>query len=82
MNEDYDFHPKASNDLEDIWEFHSERQPHRPNRVVADILDTIERLVSFPYQGHRRPDLTSRPLRFTNTRDYLRRMKNRFGWLL
>jgi plasmid stabilization system protein ParE len=28
-------------------------------------------LVSFPNQGHRRPDLTSRPLRFTVVREYL-----------
>jgi hypothetical protein len=39
--------------------------------VIADILDTIEKPVPFPNQGHRRPDLTSRPLRFANTRDYL-----------
>jgi plasmid stabilization system protein ParE len=71
MNEDYDFHPEASNDLEDIWEFIANDSPIAANRVIADILDTIERLVSFPYQGHRRRDLTSRPLRFTNTRDYL-----------
>jgi len=39
--------------------------------VTADILDAIEGLVPFPHQGYRRPDLTSRPLRFTNARDYL-----------
>jgi len=27
--------------------------------------------VPFPHQGHRRPDLTSRPLRFITVRDYL-----------
>jgi plasmid stabilization system protein ParE len=39
--------------------------------VISDILDTIEKLVPFPHRGYRRPDLTSRPLRFTNKRDYL-----------
>ncbi len=35
--------------------------PTAANRVIADILDTIENLVLFRYQGYRRPDLTSRP---------------------
>jgi plasmid stabilization system protein ParE len=39
--------------------------------VIAEILSAIEALVAFPNQGHRRPDLTSRPLRFTLVRDYL-----------
>jgi plasmid stabilization system protein ParE len=71
MSEDYDFHPEASIDLEDIWEFIADDNPAAANRVIADILNTIEKLVPFPHQGYRRPDLTSRPLRFTNRRDYL-----------
>lgn len=71
MNDEFDFHPEAALDLEDIWDFIANDSPAAANRVSADILETIERLVSFPHQGHRRPDLTSRPLRFTNTRDYL-----------
>jgi plasmid stabilization system protein ParE len=31
----------------------------------------VEGLIPFPNQGHQRPDLTSRPLRFTMVRDYL-----------
>src|SRR5258708_32409885 len=65
MNEDYDFHPEASIDLEDIWEFIADDSSAAADRVIADILETIEGLVSFPHQGHHRPDLTSRPLRFT-----------------
>jgi len=34
-------------------------------------LSAIRRLVLFPHQGHRRPELTSRPLRFTVVRDYM-----------
>lgn len=70
MNDDYDFHPKALIDPEDVWESITENNPTAANRVVADILDTIEKLVPFPHRGYRRPDLTSRPLRFTNRRDY------------
>jgi len=32
--------------------------------VREEILDSIRKLVPFPHQGHKRPDLTSRPLRF------------------
>ena len=71
MNDEYDFHPEAAIDLEDIWEFIAEDNPAAATRVIADVLDAIEKLVLFPYQGYRRPDLTPRPLRFTNRRDYL-----------
>ncbi|MGB7590638.1 MAG: type II toxin-antitoxin system RelE/ParE family toxin, partial [Terriglobia bacterium] len=41
------------------------------DKVIADILASIDALVPFPHQGHKRPDLTSRPLRFTVVREYL-----------
>jgi len=39
--------------------------------MIAEILAAIRGLVPFPNQGHSRPDLTSRPLRFTLAREYL-----------
>jgi plasmid stabilization system protein ParE len=36
-----------------------------------EILKVIGELVPFPYQGHKRPDLSTRPLRFQTVRDYL-----------
>jgi plasmid stabilization system protein ParE len=39
--------------------------------MVGEILAAIRALVPSPYQGHRRTDLTSRPLRFINVREYL-----------
>lgn len=82
MNDDYEFHPEASIDLEDIWEFIANENPAAANRVVADIPDRIEKLVSFPHQGHRRPDLTSRPCD-SQTRGitwlFMRRTKSRCG---
>jgi len=39
--------------------------------MIAEILSAIRALVPFPGRGHRRPDLTSRPLRFILVRDYL-----------
>ena len=38
---------------------------------MLEIFDTIRGLVPFPHRGHRRPDLSSRPLRFALVREYL-----------
>ncbi len=62
----YDFHPEAENDLDAVWEFIAEDNPDAADRMIDAIEATIEALVPFPHQGHRRPDLTSRPLRFAN----------------
>jgi len=73
MSEDQGFvlHPQAAQDITDIWELLAEANPHAARRVREDILAAIRALVPFPHQGHRRPDLTSRPLRFTTVREYL-----------
>jgi plasmid stabilization system protein ParE len=68
---EYDFHPDAFTDLDDIWEFIAEDNLDAADQVITDIHDAILTLVPFPHQGHRRPDLTSRPLRFWRVRDYL-----------
>ena len=67
----YAFHPEASADLDEIWEFIASYNLDAADRVIEEILAAIDVLVPFPQQGHRRPDLTSGPLRFTNTREYL-----------
>ena len=66
----YDFHPEARFDLDEIWEFIRADNPDAADRVITEIFDTIRGLVRFPGQGHRRPDLTSGPLRFTLAREY------------
>ena len=67
----YDFHPEARLDLDEIWEFIRTDNLDAADRVIAEILSAIRALVPFPDQGHRRPDLTSRPLRFILVREYL-----------
>jgi plasmid stabilization system protein ParE len=67
----YAFHPEARDDLEEIREYVAADNPHAADRLVDRILDAIVALVPFPHQGHRRPDLTSRPLRFWAVHDYL-----------
>jgi plasmid stabilization system protein ParE len=67
----YDFHPEARLDLVVIWEFIRGDNLDAADRLIAEILSAIDALVPFPHRGHRRPDLTSRPLRFIRVRDYL-----------
>ena len=57
-------------DIANIWEFIAEDSSLAARRVGEDILDAIH-LVPFPHQGHRRLDVTSRPLRFITARNYL-----------
>lgn len=71
VSERYEFHPEAEIDLAVIWEFIAEDNHVAADQLVDKIETTIESLVPLPYQGHRRPDLTSRPLRFTNAGNYL-----------
>ena len=67
----YALHPEARFDLDKIWEFIRADNLDAADRMIAEILAAIAALVPFPAQGHRRPDLTSRPLRFILVREYL-----------
>jgi plasmid stabilization system protein ParE len=64
-------HPEAYTDIEDIWEFIAEDSLDAADRVREHIYEAIGKLISFPHQGHRRPDLTLRPMRFITVRNYL-----------
>ena len=39
--------------------------------MIDEIYRAIVTAASFPHSGHRRTDLTNRPLRFLHVRDYL-----------
>ena len=67
----YDLHPEVRLDLDEIWEFIRRDNLDAADKVIADILASIDALATFPNRGHKRPDLTSRPLRFILARDYL-----------
>ncbi len=67
----FDLHPEASKDITGIWEYIASDNPQAARRVREDILKAIRDLVPLPHQGHRRADLTSRPLRFKRVHDYL-----------
>jgi toxin ParE1/3/4 len=67
----YALHPEAYADLDDIRGYIAQENPDAADQVITEIFDAIRGLVPFPGQGHRRPELTSRPLRFSLVRDYL-----------
>ena len=67
----YGLHPEAAVDITEIWEFIAADNLTAADSVRDDIEAAIGFLVPFPHQGHRRPDLNSRPLRFANVRGYL-----------
>lgn len=63
-------HPDAYADLDEIREYIAEDNPDAADRVITEIFDAIRALVAFPSQGYRRPNITSRPLRFKRVREY------------
>jgi plasmid stabilization system protein ParE len=64
-------HPDAVADLQEIWEFIAADSVDGADRVLQEIQEAIRGLVAFPRQGHTRPDLCSRALRFQSVRSFL-----------
>jgi plasmid stabilization system protein ParE len=67
----YILHPEAFIDLDELWEFIAQDNQDAADRVREEIYQTIHHLVPFPHQGYRRPNLTTRPVRFMRVRDFL-----------
>jgi plasmid stabilization system protein ParE len=67
----YVLHPEAFTDIDEIWEYIAEDNIDAADRVVSEIFAAVATLVRSPHIGHRRPDLTTSPLRFHLVRDYL-----------
>jgi antitoxin ParD1/3/4/toxin ParE1/3/4 len=65
----YAFHPDAFADLHERSGNTSRRTIDAADRVLADIHAVLRTLAASPHIGHRRPDLTARPLRFHVARD-------------
>jgi len=56
--------PQARRDLLEIWEYISQDDLDRADRVEQNIYEAISKLVANPQLGHYRRDLTSKPVRF------------------
>jgi toxin ParE1/3/4 len=67
----YAFLPEALADLDEIWEFIRTDNLDAADRIIAEILRSIEALVASPNRGWKRSKLTPRPLRFILVREYL-----------
>jgi plasmid stabilization system protein ParE len=67
----YTLHSEAFDDIDEIRAFIAEDDPDAADRVVTAIFDRICALVQLPHQGYRRPNLTSRPLRFVPVYEYV-----------
>ncbi len=67
----YAFHPEAVTDLEEIWDYAAETNVDAADRLLMVILRSLELVAAFPHQGHVRPDLTLRPVRFIVVQQYL-----------
>ena len=65
----YAFHPEALADLDEIWKYIAADNVDAADQVLADIHSTLTTLAGSPQIGHRRLDLTTRPLRFHVARD-------------
>ena len=67
----YRLHPDVLSDLDEIWTYIATDNMEAANRVIENILDALDGLSLTPFKGHRRSDLTSRPIRFIRAYDYL-----------
>jgi antitoxin ParD1/3/4/toxin ParE1/3/4 len=66
----YALHPEAFIDIDEIAAYIGQ-DSQKPPTVVDEIYQAIQGVVPFPHSGHRRTDLTNRPLRFIRVPDYL-----------
>ena len=67
----YVLHPAAFADLDDIRQHIAADNPAAADRTVNDIFEAIRTLVTFPHLGFRRPNLTTRPVRFKLVQEYV-----------
>lgn len=64
-------HPEALADLEEIGDYIASDNPRAAAKLIDEFYDRFHSLAGSPRQGHRRPNLTSRPLLFVVVRQYL-----------
>ncbi len=67
----FNLHPGAAQDITEIWEYIADSSLSAAGRLRAEVFSIIGGLTTFPQQGHKRSDLTNRPLRFRTAREYL-----------
>ena len=63
--------PEAARDIEDIWEYIARDSVCAARRVRLGLLVACRRLAQHPGLGHRREDLTNKPVLFWPVYSYL-----------
>jgi plasmid stabilization system protein ParE len=63
--------PEANSDIFEIWRWIARDSVELADRVDAELYEMFEALARMPGQGHRREDLTSRPVLFFPLYSYL-----------
>jgi len=56
--------PEAARDINDLWEYIARDSLRAARRVRQELLAACRRLAAHPGMGHRREDLTDKPVRF------------------
>ncbi len=67
----FDLHPEATSDLDEILEYFNSFNSSAAVRLLDEFFAKFDSLAKMPHQGFRRPELTSRPLRFAIIENYL-----------
>lgn len=60
--------PGARDDLIEIWIYIASDNPAAADSLENDLFQAFEQLADRPELGHKRPDLTNKPIRFLTVR--------------
>ena len=63
--------PEAARDIEEIWEYIARDSVRAASRMRQELLAACRRLAQSPRIGHRRQDLTDKPVLFWSVYSYL-----------
>jgi len=63
--------PEAANDIRDIWAYIAQDSTKAARRARLQIFDACQRIAENPGIGHRREDLTDKPVLFWPVGPYL-----------
>lgn len=67
----YSLSEAARNDLFEIWEYIYQDSPSAAQSIMNKIESTFDLLAEYPKMGHKRSDLTDKPVRFWAIFNYL-----------
>jgi antitoxin ParD1/3/4 len=67
----YSLSPQAVEDLFEIWQYIAQDSEDAANRVQSEFFETFGALARIPGQGHRRKNLTTKPVLFFALYSYL-----------